>query len=141
MSEDGVGGHCNCGGVRFELTAPLTLAGYCHCTRCQRRTGAGASAQAPVERGHLRFLAGEELLRAWQHPDGGYLKLFCSECGSHLFSRSPDDPDQMSVRLGVLDGDPGVRPSFHQFCENAAAWEPIPEDGLPRFPGSRSAGL
>jgi hypothetical protein len=24
-----------CGGVRFELSAPATDAGYCHCTRCQ----------------------------------------------------------------------------------------------------------
>jgi hypothetical protein len=42
-------GGCLCGGVRFELTeAPLT-AGYCHCTRCQRRTGAASSAQARID--------------------------------------------------------------------------------------------
>jgi hypothetical protein len=37
------------------------------------------------------------------------------------------------VRLGVIDGDPGVRPSARQFVAAAAAWETIPDDGLSRF--------
>jgi hypothetical protein len=41
-------GGCLCGAVRFELTAPLLSAGYCHCTRCQRRTGTGSSANGRV---------------------------------------------------------------------------------------------
>ena len=51
-------GGCLCGGVRFELTAPPTSAGYCHCTRCQRRTGGGASAQARIDGNALTVLAG-----------------------------------------------------------------------------------
>jgi hypothetical protein len=126
-------GGCLCGGVRFELTAPPLTAGYCHCTRCQRRTGTSSSAQARIDGGTLRVLAGEELLKAWRHPEGGHEKLFCAECGSHLFSRLPESPKQMSVRLGALDGDPGIRPSFRSFVAYAAPWEPIPEDGLERF--------
>jgi hypothetical protein len=42
------------------------------------------------------------------------------------------------VRLGAFDGDPGIRPEYHQFVEYAAAWEPIPEDGLPRYPEGRT---
>ena len=33
-------GSCACGAVRFEITAPFSSAGYCHCKRCQRRSGA-----------------------------------------------------------------------------------------------------
>jgi hypothetical protein len=42
--------------------------------------------------------------------------------------------DQMAVRMGAFDGDPGIRPSFRQFVAYAAPWEPIPDDGLPRYP-------
>jgi len=42
-----------------------------------------------------------------------------------------------SIRLGTFDSDPGVRPSYRQFVAYAASWEPIPDDGLPRFPESR----
>jgi hypothetical protein len=131
-------GGCNCGGVRFEVDAPLEGAGYCHCTRCQRRTGTAASAQGYPAPGSFRLVQGEELVRAWA-PESGWAKLFCSECGSSLFSRHPDDPDRMSVRLGAFDGDPGVRPQSRQFVTYAAPWEPIPDDGLPRHPESRTA--
>ena len=124
-------GGCLCGGVRFRVDAPLVVATYCHCTRCQRRTGTAASAQARIQPGSLTVTRGEELIRTYAPPDG-FPKLFCGACGSALWSRSPDDPDIMSVRLGAFDGDPGIRPSLRQFCAYAAAWEDIPDDGLPR---------
>ena len=125
-------GGCLCGGVRFRVDAPLVVATYCHCTRCQRRTGTAASAQARIQPGSLTVTQGEELIRTYAPPDG-FPKLFCGACGSALWSRSPDDPEIMSVRLGAFDGDPGIRPSLRQFCAYAAAWEDIPDDGLPRF--------
>jgi hypothetical protein len=133
-------GHCVCGGVRFEIDAPLVAALYCHCNRCQRRTGTAASAQAVPRRGSFRLVAGEELLREYAPPEGGFTKVFCMVCGGHLFSRNPDDRDEMSVRLGAFDGDPGIRPQRRQWTESAAVWEPIPDDGLPRFEKS-SRGL
>jgi hypothetical protein len=126
-------GGCLCGAVRFELTAPPLTAGYCHCTRCQHRTGTSSSAQARIDGSTLRVLAGEESLKAWRHREGGHEKLFCAECGSHLFSRLPANPSQMSVRLGAFDGDPEIRPTWRSFVAYAAPWEPIPEDGLERF--------
>jgi hypothetical protein len=129
-------GHCNCGGVRFEVTEPFAGANYCHCTRCQRRTGTAASAQGRVAPGAVRILEGEALVRSWQPPDG-FAKEFCSACGSALWTRDPDSGGIVGVRLGVLDGDPGVRPQSRQFVAYAAPWEPIPDDGLPRFPERR----
>jgi hypothetical protein len=129
-------GGCLCGGVRFEVTEPLVSAGYCHCTRCQRRTGTAASVQARIAPGSLRIVQGEELVRAYEPPDG-FAKLFCSACGSSLFSRHPERPEVMSVRLGVLDADPGVRPSYRQFVAYAVPWEPIPDDGVDRFDEAR----
>jgi hypothetical protein len=125
-------GGCLCGGVRFRVDAPLVVATYCHCTRCQRRTGTAASAQARIQPGSLTVTRGEELIRSYAPPDG-FPKLFCGACGSALWSQSPDDPELLSVRLGAFDGDPGIRPSLHQFVAYAAPWESIPDDGLPRY--------
>jgi len=138
MSNFPLTGGCLCGGVRFEVTAPLGSAGYCHCTRCQRRTGTAASAQARIAPGSLRIVAGEELVRAYK-PADGFEKHFCSACGSSLWSRSPEDPEVMSIRLGAFDRDPGVRPAYRQFVAYAAPWEPLPDDGLPQYPESRPA--
>src|ERR1700759_1576041 len=84
MGESLTGG-CGCGAVRFELTAPLVSATYCHCTRCQRRTGTGASANGRVAPGTFRIVAGEDRLRAWR-PEDGAEKWVCGDCGSALFS-------------------------------------------------------
>jgi hypothetical protein len=125
-------GGCLCGGVRYELTEPPVSASYCHCTRCQRRSGTAASAQARVAPGSLRITSGAELVREWA-PADGWPKCFCSVCGSALWSRSPTDPDLVSVRLGTFDDDPGIRPQYRQYVAYAASWEPIPDDGLPRY--------
>jgi hypothetical protein len=131
-------GGCLCGAVRYEVTEPLLEAGYCHCTRCQRRTGTAASAQGRVAPGALRVLQGEDAIRAYDPGDGGFLKVFCSQCGSALWSRHPTG-DVMSVRLGTFDRDPGVRPAYRQFIGFAAPWEPVPDDGLERYPERRPA--
>ena len=130
-------GGCLCGGVRFELAERPSFAGYCHCTRCRRRTGTAASVQARVDGRALRYLQGEGLVKVWRHPDGGFEKCFCRECGGHLFSRDPDDHAVISIRLGAFDGDPGVRPSYRAYVADAALWEPIPDDGLERFEAGR----
>jgi hypothetical protein len=80
---------------------------------------------------------GEELVQCWRHPDGGFEKCFCRVCGSHLFSRDPEGSHHMSVRLPAFDGDPGVRPSWRAYTDNAAVWEEIPDDGLERYPGPK----
>jgi hypothetical protein len=126
-------GGCLCGSVRYEVTAPLVSATYCHCTRCQRRTGTAASAQARVAPGSLRILQGSEHVREWTPADGGWPKCFCSVCGGALWSRSPAGDGVFSVRLGTFDDDPGIRPQHRQFVAYAVPWEPIPNDGLPRY--------
>ncbi len=126
-------GTCLCGSVRFEVSEPFVSSTYCHCTRCQRRTGTGSSANARARSQSFRILSGEDRIRSYK-PDTGAEKFFCGNCGSALFSRTPGDAEHVGVRLGVLDDDPGIRPSAHQFVAYAASWEEIPDDGLPRHP-------
>jgi hypothetical protein len=139
MADPSLSGGCLCGAVRFELTEPPTVASYCHCTRCQKRTGTASSAQARVDGRTFHLLRGADTVRGWRHPDGGFEKFFCPQCGAHLFARNPDDPTQMSVRMSAFDDDPGVRPSFRTYVAYAAAWEPIPDDGLERHPEAKEA--
>lgn len=125
-------GSCLCGAVRFEITAPFASAGFCHCTHCQKRTGTPSSLNGRVPQSGFRLLSGADRLRAFQ-PPGGVPKLFCATCGGHLFSGDPLADEEVAVRLGALDGDPGIRPEYRMFVGSAASWEQIPEDGLPRY--------
>ena len=47
-------------------------------------------------------------------------KLFCRDCGSALFGGDQTSGEIAVVRLGAIDGDPGVRPSARQFVAYAA---------------------
>jgi hypothetical protein len=139
MSDFPLTGGCACGAVRFEVTAPLVVAGYCHCKRCQRRSGTAASANAHPAPGTFRITAGEDALRVWKPDDSPGEKWFCGTCGSAVFANNPSHADPIGIRMGAFDDDPGIRPSVRQYVAYAAAWEPLPDDGMPRHPESRHA--
>jgi hypothetical protein len=125
-------GSCACGTVRFQVTAEFKSAGYCHCTRCQRRSGALWTMNGMIDDGAFELLEGADALRTWR-PATGLSKSFCEVCGGHVFSGDPGTGGIVGVRFGALHGDPGIRPRWRQWLDSAPAWEPIPDDGLPRF--------
>jgi hypothetical protein len=129
--ETPLSGGCGCGAVRFEVRAPFESSRYCHCHRCQHRTGTSGGASARVPRAAVEFPSGAEHIRSWE-PEGGMPKAYCARCGSHLFSGSLAE-GFISIRLGAVEGDPGIRPEYHQWVSSAAVWEELPADGLPRY--------
>jgi hypothetical protein len=134
-----VRGSCLCGGVRYEVTAPFLRANFCHCSRCRKHTGAAASTQGRVPREAFRLVSGADLIRAFA-PGQGMVKAFCAACGSSLFGGTWPDGPEVSIRLGTLDDDPGIRPQFHNYVADAPAWLPVPGDGLPRYDEAKSGG-
>jgi len=74
------------------VSEPPVVASYCHCKRCQRRSGTAASASAHPAPGTFQIVAGEDRLRVWK-PDGGGEKWFCGDGGSLLFGRNPNHAD------------------------------------------------
>lgn len=125
-------GSCLCGAVQFEVTAPFLWASHCHCSRCRKHSGAFGGTQGRVPREGFRLLRGDELISVYR-PGDGRVKAFCSVCGSSLFGNEWPEGDQVGIRLGALDGDPGIRPEFHTFVASKAPWEELPDDGLPRY--------
>ena len=126
-------GGCLCGGVRFEITASFRRANHCHCSRCRKHSGTFGETQGRVPREGFRLLAGEALVRVWRPEGGGAVKAFCERCGSGLFGGTWPDGPEVSVRLGALDDDPGIRPQYHSFVGSKADWDELPDDGLPRY--------
>jgi hypothetical protein len=128
-------GSCLCGGVRFEITQPFRRANHCHCSRCRKHSGTFGETQGRVPREGFRLLQGEALIRVFR-PENGAAKAFCSVCGSSLFGGSWPEGSEVSVRFGTLDDDPGIRPQYHSFVASKAAWEVLPDDGLPCYEGA-----
>ncbi|HVW47401.1 MAG TPA: GFA family protein [Solirubrobacterales bacterium] len=108
------------------MTGPFLRASCCHCHNCQKRTGSAFSVQGRVARSDFELLAGAELLRTFAPGPELRPKVFCSRCGSSLFSGDPLVDEEVSIRFGSLDGDPGIAPEVHVFAESAPVWEPSP---------------
>ena len=126
-------GGCLCGGVRYQIHGRFLRAGHCHCSRCRRHSGAAMGTQGRVRREDFELISGGELVRVYR-PAGGMVKAFCSVCGSSLFGGEWPEGSEISIRLGTIDGDPGIRPQYHCFVGSKAVWDEITDD-LPQYEG------
>jgi hypothetical protein len=125
-------GSCLCGGVRFEVTEEFRRTSFCHCEFCKRISGSYGTVSGRASTDSIHVLEGDELLTSYT-PDGGSAKTFCSVCGSNLFGGGWPESETASVRLSSFGLELDRKPEAHTFVRSAAAWEILPEDGLPRY--------
>jgi hypothetical protein len=52
-----------------------------------------------------------------------------------LFGGDWPEGDQVSIRMGAFDDDPGIRPQFHTFVDDRAPRDEIIDD-LPQYRGA-----
>jgi len=124
-------GSCLCGGVRYEISGPLSYPLNCHCSMCRKAHGAAFRSRARVKADDFRWTQGAELLTYYESSPGNH-RGFCRVCGSPLLSRFDNDPRSYGLALGALDDDPGIKPGFHVFVASKAPWYDI-TDELPQF--------
>lgn len=103
-------GGCLCGAVRYRLQS-YTDAGYCHCARCRKHTGAPVAAWALAPAAELVVETGA--------PATYESRRFCAACGSSLYREAGD---VVAVNLGTLDDPGAIEPAIHQHIEGQVAW-------------------
>jgi hypothetical protein len=86
----------------------------------------------------FELIAGADSVSTWIPGGGGRPKSFCRECGGHVFGGDLDGGETIAVRLGAVEGDPEVEPSWRAWVSSAPGWYSIPDDGLPRYEGARA---
>ena len=123
-------GSCHCGAIRFEIDRVTALT-HCHCAICRKITGASYATYAQVRSHRFRFLSGEELINPGHEWMPGHARSFCSRCGSPA-PGFVEATGFVSVPAGLLDDDPGVRPSMHVFTSSKMPWVEL-NDELPKY--------
>ena len=113
------------GGIAFDVSEPQSL-GICHCTRCQRWTGA-SNPVVVVAAENFTVTKGEDLMKRYQE-EGFSDRYFCSHCGSSVYG---DGGAKYYVGAGLLR-DVELRPAFHLQVANKAPWHEIGDDA-PQF--------
>lgn len=130
-------GGCACGEVRYRIDAEPIFINNCHCSLCQRQSGAGSAVNAFVEAEHLTLLSGS--LSEHQVPTGSgkmQVILRCATCGTAVWSHYPRlGRLGAAIRAGTLDDPSAVRPDAAIFVADRLAWAALP-DGIPAFEAS-----
>jgi hypothetical protein len=124
-------GSCLCGVVAFEANDQIEFRN-CHCSRCRKVRGADYAANVYVRPGDFRWLRGDDQLVTYRLPSAQrFGNVFCRICGSPM-PRAVPARDFIAVPAGALDGDPGIRATYHIFVRSKAPWHEIADD-LPQY--------
>lgn len=128
-----VRGYCMCGAIEFHTTVPYTRAHYCHCGRCRRGRAAPFASNGIVSIDGVHHVRGEDRLKSYKVPGARrFTQVFCETCGSKM-PHIDKDRGVAVVPLGILEDDPGIRPSVHIYGAYKAKWHDITDD-LPVLP-------
>jgi len=116
-----VDGACYCGKVTVDGSVSADKLMACHCTDCQKFSGAPFRAVAVMSADNVT-IAGpvQEYLKV---ADSGNERVqgFCGNCGSQIFAADPQKTLFM-VRTGCLSQHDQLVPVKHIFGKSAAAW-------------------
>ena len=130
-------GGCLCGAVRYEVQVPLQNIIHCHCTDCQKASGAGASANVVVPTDNLRFIKGEPKNFTKPVDSGNILhRAFCGDCGSPLTTRRDHIPEMSVLKVGSLDDSSGMKIAMSIWMKSHRQWMPVDPDAS-QFDGNR----
>ncbi len=130
-------GGCLCGAIRYRVTQPVDKVIMCHCTDCQKASGTGASANAPIASSALEFTRGTPKIFSKVVDSGRTLeRAFCGDCGSPLFTRRANAPDMSALKVGTLDSPLDMKVVMNIWTRSARPWTHI-DPALESFPENR----
>lgn len=128
-------GGCQCGAVRYRLTAGPQAVYACHCKDCQRFSGTSHTLSAVMRRGDVELIAGS--LKGFDKAaDSGRTvrMLGCADCGTKVWNEPLSSPDLLILKPGTLDDASWVAPIGNIWVDRALPWVTIDPAG-PNFPG------
>jgi hypothetical protein len=107
----------------------------CHCTWCQRETGAAFALNAMIEADRVELLQGEvEVINTPSNSGKGQKIARCTKCRIALWSNYSGAGDAVRfVRVGTLDEPGRFPPDIHIFTSTKQPWVVLPA-GTPAVP-------
>ncbi len=132
MNEHQHEGRCTCGEVSYRMTTKPMVVHCCHCTWCQRESGAAFAVNALIESDRLEVIKGGlARIELPSNSGKGQMLIKCPECLVTLWSHYAGMGEQMSfVRVGTLDNPAALPPDVHIFTSTKQPWITL-DDGAP----------
>ena len=106
-------GGCQCGAVRYAITAPFENPHICHCRMCQKAFGNYFAALVGTKKTGLAWTRGQPAVFRSSSLVG---RGFCQGCGTPL-TFAYDYSDRIAVSIGSLDHPEAVTPAVQYGIE------------------------
>lgn len=118
-----IDGQCHCGKIAYEARVDLSKSAICNCTDCQKFSGSPWRASVPATAENFRILRGTPKVYV-KTADSGTRRAqgFCADCGTPIYSTTPDDPQIYNLRLGVVTQRAELPPQRQIWCSSALKW-------------------
>lgn len=127
-------GGCQCGAVRYALSAPPATVYVCHCRDCRKQSASAFGISAIVDPEALKLRRGRP--EKWSRPTAGGSVMdcyFCGTCGTRLWHIARDDPEAVSIKGGSLDTPPDLAAADHIWTSRKLSGVLIPP-GCRQYP-------
>jgi hypothetical protein len=111
-------GGCQCGAIRFALSAPPTKVSICHCRMCQKASGAPFASFAEIEKADFTWTRGQP---AAFRSSSIAERDFCQDCGTPLSFRRIDGP-RIEIMTGAFDRPDRLVPIRQYGTESRLGW-------------------
>lgn len=113
-------GGCQCGAIRYELSAAPDRVSVCHCRDCQLSAGAPMVSWAVMPAEQLTITRGEPVTF---NSSGDSFRRFCGRCGSGLFYVNETYlPGLVDVQSVTLDDPSAFVPGAHVQTAEQPIW-------------------
>ncbi len=125
-------GQCACGDVRYTLLKKPMFVHCCHCTWCQRESGASFAVNAMIEADQMRVEKGKaEAVSMPTHSKKGQTIWRCPTCKTALWSHYASAGNMLNfVKVGTLDAPNQCPPDMHIYTSTKQKWLSLPP-GIP----------
>ena len=127
-AETALEGGCTCRAVRFRLLGAPLFVHCCHCSWCQRESGAAFALNAMIESDRVELLDGDPELVATPSASGAGQRIArCRRCRVAVWSHYAGGGDMVRfVRVGTLDEAGRLPPDIHIFTASKQPWVVLP---------------
>jgi hypothetical protein len=120
-------GGCQCGLVRYVLSAePIRLVA-CHCSECQRQSGSAFGMSMLVKEDSLTVTGQTKQFTRVADSGNENTGVFCPECGVRIYQIPRYVQGMLALKPGTLDNTSWLRPSYFVWMKSAQGWVPVPD--------------
>ena len=111
-------GGCQCGAIRFALSASPRRVSICHCRMCQKASGAPFASFADIGKSDFAWTHGQPAaFRSSSLAERDY----CRDCGTPLSFRRIEG-DSIEIMTGTFDRPDRVAPTIQYGSESRLGW-------------------